>query len=1153
MPHYIPEFFKYVASIEVTSVGSSYNSVPTITISAPDEVDGVQATATPIVVNGEVTTINITNGGSGYTSNPTVTITGGGGTGATATATINIAIGSLTDYTKRYKPRAKYSLPEFVRADHEKFTTFIEKYFEYMDSSGKPGNLLFNKHYFDIDDLEAIELNKRALELARDFPQVLEVDKKILYKHLKSLYEAKGSERAIKAYFKLVYNEDVEVTYPTNFLLRTNDGVWRKNRSIKVLSGYNNYDSINLNGRDIDIYYHNTSSYYFDAGNKRPNTTLTKIQARVETASKISYTDPRSYELKLNLSSAITEIPGPGEGATTTLTIDDGVVSVLSLTSGETDSTRTSGTYKNLSADSTSGSGTELDLTVVIATDLDRTAGVTINNGGKDFAVSDTITLNASNFGLSATTDIVLTVTSVNNGQIKSLVLDEAGSGYVAAPTVKIVQTPLITLTGTWTGTTTTTTITADNDGSATSEVSNGDYLEDSNGNYIGQVASVTDDDTIELAEASNFDFTDDTIVTVEGAAADIIANVAGGSILYFTINNGGTSYNPLNTTVTLDVSNVPTFVVLRNEDPTDTNAKAYLKRVITSISAGTYSGAELDTGFRVGQSYKITDSDSSYVASISVNVSGSGYTSTPTVTISGGGGTGATATAVLNNSGGISHIVITDKGAGYTSVPTVAISGGGGADATATATIKELGTYVRVKSVGTKNIPQTWDIIEPGEGWINESLTTSITSKTGEVISVDLTTGYLFEYAGKFIGTSGQLSEKNRLNDNRKYQIYSYIISSTISQGVWDYNFRKHMHPAGKEVFGDIVVTSSITPTVTYSVPDGLSVYKFITEDILTAIDVPFIEVYWVRNFPDDADDLTFATVIDAGIEISYGLNPSDSADAEEGTLDDYVAEDYWAGFYTGTGFVEKIIGKNISTATSATDILVPVLTWNRIFTDTAIISENVSIVNFKFVELSDTISNITEFLDFGFEYSDTAIAVDEINYFEFDKNNTDSVGSTESTSINIVKNRQDPTGFENTPEVLDTVGIVTTWFRDFVDNPTVSETVEIFKFIPADFTDSVAVTQNATLSLFKVLSDTVSTDDAASVEDENQVTVGKSLTDSLSVSETLISNVDKTLPANSATITDSGVITFAQDYIDPTYLATPDDYIQGTVQGTF
>ena len=77
-----------VGSIAIVSGGSGYTSVPTVTISAPNNANGVQALANATISGNAVTAITISEAGTGYTVAPTVTLSGGGGSGASAIAGI---------------------------------------------------------------------------------------------------------------------------------------------------------------------------------------------------------------------------------------------------------------------------------------------------------------------------------------------------------------------------------------------------------------------------------------------------------------------------------------------------------------------------------------------------------------------------------------------------------------------------------------------------------------------------------------------------------------------------------------------------------------------------------------------------------------------------------------------------------------------------------------------------------------------------------------------------------------------------------------------------------------------------------------------------------------------------------------------------------
>jgi len=84
-----------VGTIAVTNAGTGYTSAPSVSISAPNDVNGVQATAQVSLTGTTVSAISLTNAGSGYTGPVTVTLTGGGGSGATAVASyISFATGT---------------------------------------------------------------------------------------------------------------------------------------------------------------------------------------------------------------------------------------------------------------------------------------------------------------------------------------------------------------------------------------------------------------------------------------------------------------------------------------------------------------------------------------------------------------------------------------------------------------------------------------------------------------------------------------------------------------------------------------------------------------------------------------------------------------------------------------------------------------------------------------------------------------------------------------------------------------------------------------------------------------------------------------------------------------------------------------------------
>ena len=90
--------------LTLVSGGSSYNVVNTsVTISAPTGLNGVQAYATPVIVDGVIESIYFTNVGSGYIETPTVTIADANtepGSGATAFITGETSVSGGNALTK---------------------------------------------------------------------------------------------------------------------------------------------------------------------------------------------------------------------------------------------------------------------------------------------------------------------------------------------------------------------------------------------------------------------------------------------------------------------------------------------------------------------------------------------------------------------------------------------------------------------------------------------------------------------------------------------------------------------------------------------------------------------------------------------------------------------------------------------------------------------------------------------------------------------------------------------------------------------------------------------------------------------------------------------------------------------------------------------
>lgn len=126
-------------------------------------------------------------------------------------------------------------LPEFIQDQHETFVAFIKAYTEWLEISGNPGdaiNSLYANRAIDTTAANFIEYFRR--EYLETIPAETLSDKRLLVKHIKEYYRAKGTEQSIKFLFRILFNETPELYYPTYDLLRASDGKWVQNIAIKT-------------------------------------------------------------------------------------------------------------------------------------------------------------------------------------------------------------------------------------------------------------------------------------------------------------------------------------------------------------------------------------------------------------------------------------------------------------------------------------------------------------------------------------------------------------------------------------------------------------------------------------------------------------------------------------------------------------------------------------------------------------------------------------------------------------------------------------------------------------------------------------------------------------------------------------------------------
>ena len=102
-------------------------------------------------------------------------------------------------------------LPDFVRSDYPKFVTFLEKYYEWLETTNSVSfeiDALRNANDIDSSDDYYIEQLKK--DLAPYFPQDIVTDKRLFLKLVTQFYRSSGTQESVKFLFRALYNENID-------------------------------------------------------------------------------------------------------------------------------------------------------------------------------------------------------------------------------------------------------------------------------------------------------------------------------------------------------------------------------------------------------------------------------------------------------------------------------------------------------------------------------------------------------------------------------------------------------------------------------------------------------------------------------------------------------------------------------------------------------------------------------------------------------------------------------------------------------------------------------------------------------------------------------------------------------------------------------
>ena len=637
-------------------------------------------------------------------------------------------------------------------------------------------------NYSDPDHTISDFLSQMKKEFLNTIPEDTDdaVSTRKLIKNIKSLYRAKGTAKAHKAFFRILFNENSEVYTPSDDMLRVSDGSWNVQTFLRCTQTtlQQAHDPIFLTGQTIT------------QANDPADADVNLATAIVENVLKFQEGSTQIIEIIINPEtttgtfvngSEVTGISNVDEDVTIGVTVSQGIATTTITNDG---GTLTVGDEATITGGA--GAGARVQVLDISGAGVDE---VIVNAVGQNYQEGDTLTFSSGtaqakvavvNGGIAPETGnlsihVELETGTITGGGSGDLLFETIGSNE----TVKFLDSSSLMF-----------------DTEIRIELEN----------EVGHLLSQEDEgtQTSERFYILNQDSEPETSAGIEADEHIVLESETQDDGLYV-----GDKIVQENSTGSGDITDIRMIASGSGYTtlPTATidGVRFLSLEDSTSNVSAPYSRIEFEDGGRV--------LNESTFAVLNVN--------------------GGTVIPFGDDIGKATSLSIVEHGVDYTSAPTLAfphyailktVSGTISTDETFTSNISgATGTVIDFTAPLLKFTTTTSELVE------GDTITTS-GSQTAIVVKADAMTGTVtinagITTAGGYVNQDGHISEgSKKIQDSLYYQDFSYVIKVAQSINKWRDAIKRSVHPTGFYVTGEVNIQTRLSGGVKQPVGATLS-----------------------------------------------------------------------------------------------------------------------------------------------------------------------------------------------------------------------------------------------------------------------------------------------------------------------------------------
>lgn len=669
-------------------------------------------------------------------------------------------------------------VPQFIREDHPKFIAFLEAYYEFLENEQFTlGNSQKNdvttqlkklRHISDIDQsLEQFEehfINSYASLIPKDTA----IDKDFLLKNIFPLYNSKGSEKSFRLLFRMLFDQEIQITSPKDNILRASDGKWKVENILRcdptiesLHTGDGSTTTFNLpqvvSKSDITVLINGAENTNFFVKSEIKKIIFDSAPAN-NAEIVIRY---NNFDIDLLKSRKLTS-------ATSGTTVIIEKVNVRNI-SGDyyfqiyIDLKTLIGTFKNGEYLLTDIFGNNDELIQIRILTLSQLSDIIVVDRGASYNVGDPVL-----FVGQSTKEAVAIIDDVESGTLTDVNVLYGGAGFKVTDNIRA----------------------------------------------VGYDTSVFDGDVITVDATGNNTLNAVTIYTdiISDYANVVISNTNYGFPVIGTENTNTSIINALSTISLTNLGPITSLNISTSQISSLATIYAEPQLVSGNIRLnsigilGRINVASSGTGYAIGEYLVFTNQPNDF------------------------SGRGANAhIANVSISGGISQIKINSGGVGYQqdNLPTITVNTANGTNAILIASDimgdgellqgilpkDEFGNDVyagQIKSI---------KIIDPGEGYVSSPYADLTLSGNGLATANVLIRDSLQTLQGKWITSDSLLSSDDRKLQGRNYYVnFSYLISSQVEFRQYKNILKQLLHPAGMVGYSEYNLSKVIDTTTEFS-----------------------------------------------------------------------------------------------------------------------------------------------------------------------------------------------------------------------------------------------------------------------------------------------------------------------------------------------